>query len=292
VLSVAPSGKAAFFWWRARELEPLRFGVRFMVRVRPAADEPWGPAQALSPAIDSRNRYLDGDVAMNNDGTGMAAWSVNAVTSQFLPGAVRRSALTRSGVWTAPTTMTTSSVGGLELESAPNGFTAIKWLRRGENDTSRTVVANSTGSGWVRGIVGGVHDSLAVGQGGTVVMVKVLPPRQGLQLTWHSSRSEWSTHTLAPTNTAALARELAVDGAGRIVALWSQGRGNYPRNGERAFMSSHLIGWSTAGVWDWTRHAFLAAADVSPNGRAVAIRTVTNTQQTRTAVAMRVFRPG
>ena len=155
------------------------------------------------------------------------------------------------------------------------------------------MVANSTGSGWVRDIVGGVHDSVAVGQDGTVVMVKVLPPRQGLQLTWHSSRSEWSTHTLAPNNTAALARELAVDGAGRIVALWSQGRGNYPRNGERAFMSSHLNGWSTAGVWDWTRHADLAAADVSPNGRAVAIRTVTNApQETRTAVAMRVFRPG
>ena len=58
-------------------------------------------------------------------------------------------------------------------------------------------------------------------------------------------------------------------------------------------MSTHLNGWSTAGVWDWTRHADLAAADVSPNGRAVAIRTVTNApQETRTAVAMRVFRPG
>ena len=55
VLSVAPSGKAVFFWWRARELESLRFRVRFMVRVRPAADAPWGPAQALSPAVAINN---------------------------------------------------------------------------------------------------------------------------------------------------------------------------------------------------------------------------------------------
>ena len=50
------------------------------------------------------------------------------------------------------------------------------------------------------------------------------------------------------------------------------------------------MGGARPAVWDWTRHADLAAADVSPNGRAVAIRTVTNApQETRTAVAMRVL---
>ena len=169
-------------------------------------------------------------MAINNDGTGMAAWSVNAVeprTGQPLPGPVWRSTLTGSGAWTAPIAMATNStIGGLELASAPNGFTAIKWLRRGRNDTSRTVVTTSTGSGWVRDVVGGAHDSVAVGRNGTVAMVKWSPPRHGLQVTWHSSRSEWSTHTLAPTNTAVVTRELAVDGAGRIVAAVVPGTGH------------------------------------------------------------------
>jgi hypothetical protein len=289
VLSVAPSGKAVFFWWRARELESLRFNVRFMVRVRSAADALWGPARALSRAIsiNEGNRSVDGDVAINNDGTGMAAWTVNAVerpSGQQLPGPIRRSALGRSGAWTAPIRIGTNlSVGGLELASEPNGFTAIKWLRRDRNGATRTVVAQTAGRAWLRSVVGGAHGDLAVGRDGTVAMVK-LPEFQRLLLTWHSSRSRWRTDTLTRSNAFVVPGGLTVDTAGRIVVLWSQPRNDY--------MARHLGTWDTTAVWDRARHDNLAAAAVSPNGRVVAIATVTNTEQTRTTATMRVFRPG
>jgi hypothetical protein len=84
----------------------------------------------------------------------------------------------------------------------------------------------------------------------------------------------------------------AVDATGQIFVPWSQQRGAYPLTEERALMSTSVTTWRTTRLWGWTRHANFAAAALSRNGRAVAVRTVTNAQYTRTAVAMRVFRPG
>jgi hypothetical protein len=87
-------------------------------------------------------------------------------------------------------------------------------------------------------------------------------------------------------------RRARVDATGQVFVPWSQRRGVFPRSGERAFTSTHSITWRTTGLWGWTWHADFVAAAVSRNGRAVAIRTVTNLPQaTRTTVAMRVFHP-
>jgi hypothetical protein len=229
---------------------------------------------------------VDGDVAISNDGTGVAAWSVNAVrrpSGQPLPGPVQQSLLRRSGRWTAPIRIgTTSGPGGLELESAPDGFTAIKWLRQGRNGAMRTVVAQSTGTTSLRSVVDGAHGALAVGRDGTVAMEKTVV--EGVLLTWHSSRSEWQTDTLARRNGFVVPGGLAVDSPGRIVVVWSKPRNDY--------MARHSATWDTTAVWDRARRGHLAAAAVSPNGRVVAIRTVNNAEYTRTAVLVRVFRPG
>jgi hypothetical protein len=68
-LSVAPSGNAVIGW---RHFVESYGQLQFTVRVRASAGAPWGPAQALSTVS---NRIVDGDVAVNDDGTAMAAWT-------------------------------------------------------------------------------------------------------------------------------------------------------------------------------------------------------------------------
>jgi hypothetical protein len=280
-LSVAPSGKAVICWWRAREPERNEFQYSFTVRVRTAADAPWGPAQRLSRFVAAGG---NGDVAINNDGTGMAAWSAF--------GTVRRSRLMRSGAWTAPWRMDNdgrASAGMVEVESTPAGFTAIKWVRLGQNGDPQTVVAlHAPGRIWSRQVVAGLHGLLAVGPAGKVIMVKDDPASRGLQVTWRSKRSRWRTDTLAPPRFIVEVPATAVDATGRIFVPWSR-----YRHGP-TFMSTNQTTWRTTTLWDRTRrwrYAGLPAAAVSRNGRAVAIRTVT-AQYTRYVVAMRVFRPG
>jgi hypothetical protein len=85
-----------------------------------------------------------------------------------------------------------------------------------------------------------------------------------------------------------------MDGAGRIFVPWSEVREPRPDEPpyERGFMSRHARGWRTTALWDWEKNAYFAATAVSSNGRAVAIRTVTNARETRTTVVMRVLHPG
>jgi hypothetical protein len=205
VLPVAPSGKAVIFWWQSREPERYEFQYRFAVRVRTAADAPWDPTYTVSRFTASRNRRVDGDVEINNDGTGMAAWSVcRDVPHGQCRCAVRRSRLMSFGRWSTPRTMAENRLYGdtLELESTPAGFTVIKWVRPDQNAGSETVVALRTSSGiWTREVVDGFHGFLAVGPHGKVVMVTDInspTSHPGLQVTWRSNRSGWHTDTLAP----------------------------------------------------------------------------------------------
>jgi hypothetical protein len=98
VLSVAPSGKAVIGW--RQYLESLD-QFQFTVRVRPSADGSWGPARPLSAVS---NRMVTGDVAINDHGTAIAAWTASRPWPADT-ASVQRSTLTRSGTWRAPVTI-------------------------------------------------------------------------------------------------------------------------------------------------------------------------------------------
>jgi hypothetical protein len=292
-LSVAPSGRAVVFWWQSREPEPYQFQYRFAVRVRTAAGARWGPVDTPSRFTASRNPDVDGDVVINNGGTGMAAWMVcRDVPHGQYRCVVRRSRPMRWGRWSNPRTMADDRLSGdtLELASTPAGFTVITWARPDQSTGSETVVALRTTSGiWSREVVAGLHGFLAVGLHGKVVMVKDISyptSHPGLQITWRSNRFGWRTDTLAPPRMTVEPLVPAVDATGQIYVPWFNVRRT------QSVMSTHLGTWRSIGLWTRLRYTHLAAAAVSRNGRAVAIRTLTNAQSTRTAVAMRVFSPG
>jgi hypothetical protein len=308
VLSVAPSGKAAISWWQRKP----DGGFQFTVRVRAAAGAPWGPARALaSYPARTRERRANGDVTINDDGTATAAWKV--CRRVWLPCEVQRSTLAGSGAWTEPVTLAGPRTRPtrrvlrdipVEVASDPSGLTAITWARRllGQDSWWQTVVLQQTAGGqWTREVVPGAHDGLAVGAQGTLAMVKRIvlsygiQPR-GLEVTWRSNGSDWSTTTLAPRHsaTATLEPALHIDGEARVFVPWSQIRQlawDEPIR-EQGLISTHASGgWRTTRLWDWAPNARFAAAAVAANGRAVAIRMLPNAQRTNTAVVMRVLRP-
>jgi hypothetical protein len=286
VLSVAPSGKAVIGW--RQYLESLD-QFQFTVRVRKSADGPWDPARPLSVVS---HRRVTGDVAINDHGTAIAAWTA-ARPWPADTASVQRSILTRSGTWTAPVIIgLNAGRETIQVASTPAGFTAITWVRL--TPRPRTVVDLRTARGiWSRDVVG-AHSRLAVGPQGTVVMVKNTQLASGgvgaRAVTWRSNRSDWSTTTLAPRRSNAWVLALAVDSTGRILVPWSQWREGIPQY-EKALMSTHLDAWATTELWDWTRNSRFVAAAASRNGRAVAIRTLDNLQGRTTAVQMRVLRP-
>jgi hypothetical protein len=288
VLSVAPSGRAVIGW---RQYQESRDEFQFTVRVRMSAGAPWGPARVLSAMS---NRRVTGDVAINDHGTAIAAWSASRPWPAAT-GSVQRSRLTRSGTWTAPVTIGRNAENGatVEVASAPAGFTAITWVRL--NRRPRTVVDLRTPRGiWSRHVVAGVHHSVAVGPHGTVVMVKNAQLSNGgigsRAVTWRTNRSGWSTTTLAPRGSNAWVLAPAVDSTGRILAPWSQWREGIPQY-DKGFMSTHVDAWATTELWD---AGVFAAAAVSWNGRAVAIRRAfaSNDPGITTSVQMRVLRLG
>jgi len=115
---------------------------------------------------------------------------------------------------------------------------------------------------------------------------------KGLPVTWRTNRSDWSTTTLAPRRSSAVAVATGVDSTGRICVPWTEFRGRDFPGARKDCMSTHLRAWTTTELWDWAPLAYLQAAAVSSNGRAVAIRTMVNTRGITTAVQMRVLRPG
>jgi hypothetical protein len=294
-LSVAPSGRTAISSWRSFEPGGDHvFKLQFTVRVRPTADAPWGPARALSRPVavdDPRfpSRDVGGDVAISNDGSATAIWSVCSLTNDR-SCTIHRSTRRSSGTWTPPVRVASGLVSPGVLESTPAGFTAITWV----NARTRTVVDLRTPDGiWSRENIPGAHFGLAVGQHGKVVLLSSIfnesgPPR-GLWVTWRSSGSDWTTTRLARSQFIVLPLEPAIDRTGRIFVPWSELRAGRPP--ERGLMSTFSSAWDTTSLWDRARNAEFAAADVSRNGRAVAIRTVTNAQATSTTVTMRVLRP-
>jgi hypothetical protein len=287
VMSVAPSGKAVIGWRQYQE-SPDQF--EFTVRVRKSADGPWGPARPLSAVS---NRIVTGDVAINDHGTAIAAWTA-ARTWPADTASVQRSSRTRSGAWTTPVTIGRNADrgSGVGVASTPAGFTAITWVRH--NGNRRTVVDLRTRRGmWSREVATGLPDSVAVGPHRTVVMVKSVQLSSGAigarAVTWRTNRSDWTTTRLAPRRSNAWVLTLAVTSTGRIFAPWTQWREGIPQYGT-GFMSTHSNAWATTELWDWTRNTQFAAAAASWNGRAVAIRTVTNLRAITTAVLMRVLR--
>jgi hypothetical protein len=288
VLSVAPSGKAVVGW--RQYSEPLG-EFQFTVRVRTSASASWGAARTLSAVS---NRTVIGDAAIDDHGTAIAAWTASRPWPADT-ASVQRSTLTRSGTWTAPVTIGLDADNGttVEVASTPAGFTAITWLRH--NQRPRTVVELRTPRGiWSRDVIKGGHDRLAVGPHGTVVMVKNAELRSGgigaRAVTWRTNRSDWSTTRFAPRRSNAWAFALAVDSTRRISVPWTQWREGIPQY-EKALMSTHLRAWTTTELWDWAPNTNFTAAAASWNGRAVAIRTVTNLRAITTAVQMRVLRP-
>jgi hypothetical protein len=132
-------------------------------------------------------------------------------------------------------------------------------------------------------------DDLAVGPNRTVVIVPT-HGASGIRVKWRTGGSGWSTTWVSRAiNSCAFAS--AVDSSGRILVMWSRWREGIPQYGN-GFMSTHRSGWTTTELWDWARNTNLAAAAVSWNGRAVAIRTTINLQGRTTAVQMRVLQPG
>jgi hypothetical protein len=297
VLSVAPSGKAVIGW--RQYVTPLD-EFQFTVRVRRSADAAWGPPRPISAVS---NRLVVGDVAIDDHGTATAAWTACALSSATPRCVVQRSRLTRAGTWTTPVTIARNAEDSLrpghgfrpvEVASTPAGFTAITWIRR-HNERWQTVVNLRTVRGvWSRNVVPGLHDvggdTLAVGPNGTVVMVRNTIPEGGgiaplgVRITWRTNRSNWTTTTLAPTRKVAWALAPAVDSTGRIFVPWSEFRGRYSGQ-NKGLITTHLNGWRTTELWNWRPTTDFAAAAVSWNGRAVAIR------ETATAVQMRVLRP-
>jgi hypothetical protein len=300
-LSVAPAGPAIIGWWQLDS----GGGFQFTVRVRASADAPWGPAQVLSSyPRASLDRNVNGDVAINDNGNAIAAWKACQPGPGVATCEVQRSRLRPSGTWTAPATVATeaSQFTPVEVASTPSGFTATTWVRR-LSGIWRTVVALRSASGIrLRVHAEGAHYGLAVGPRAMIVMIKrtMFPnggiSAKGLQVTWRYTRTWWITARLAPRQSNVDARHApAVDGSGRMFVPWSQIR--QPVLGEpiqeKGLISTHVKGgWRTTRLWNWAPNAHFAAAAVSPNGRAVAIRTVTNAQATNTAVGMRVLRPG
>jgi hypothetical protein len=279
VLSVAPSGRAVIGW---RQYQESSGEFQFTVRVRPAADAAWGPAQALSAVS---NRRVTGDVATNDHGTAVAAWQA-ARPWPAETGSVQRSTLTRSGTWTAPVTIgrNTDNGGGVAVASTPAGFTAITWMHRYGRRYQTVLALRSAAGIWTRDHVIGPHDRVAVGPHRSVVI------HNGTQIRWRTRRSDWSETWLAPKRTATTVFAPAVDSTGRIFVPWSEGSAGTPQR-ERALMSTRADGWATAELWGWTRNGRLTAAAVSGNGRAVAIRVIDNLRGRTVAVEMRVFRP-
>ena len=295
VLSVEPSGMSVIGWW---QLDPDG-GLQFTVRVRATAGAAWGRAQALSsfpPAWSDGN--VSGDVAMRDDGTAIAAWKACRPGPGVASCTLQRSELAVSGVWTTPMTMATKvfQYVPVEVASTPDGFTAITWVRR-HNGRWRTVVAlQVAGENWSREVMGGAHDSLVVGPGETVAMIKRNVSKgggylaKGVRVSWRNHRSDWTTTTLAPRRTDAFTVDApAVDEAGRIFVPWFQWRG-FGLLEQAGFMSTHARAWRTTALWDWALNAQFAAAAVSPNGRAVAMRTAPNALDNSTTVVMRVLR--
>jgi hypothetical protein len=286
-LSVAPSGKAAISWWQTpRSDRDPEVKARLTVRVRTAADAPWGRARVLSSPVPRANRAVYDDVAVNDDGSGMAVWTVCPLErDDRFTCTMRRSTLRTSGRWTPPVRIARNGlVGSGEMESTPAGFIAITWV----NARMRTVVDLRTPGGiWSRHIVPGAHFGLAVGPQGRVVLVQSIFNESsgrphGLRVTWRSNRSDWTTTTLASGRAVVFPLAPAIDRAGRIFVPWRQLRDGRPS--ERGLMSTFSSAWDTTTLWDWGRNPELAAADVSRNGRAVAIAT-------GTTVVMRVLRP-
>jgi hypothetical protein len=287
VLSVSPSGRAVIGW---RQYQESLDEFQFTVRVRKSADGPWGSARPLSAVS---NRKVTGDVAIDDHGTAIAAWTA-ARPWPADTASVQRSTLTRSGVWTAPVTIGRNAYQGegVEVASTPAGFTAITWVRL--KPTRRTVVDRRTaGAIWSRDIVG-VRDRLAVGPNGTIVMVKNTELASGgtgaRAVTWRTNRADWTTTRLAPRRSNASVLTLAVDSTGRILVPWTQWREGIPRYA-KGFVSTHADAWATTELWDWTRNTQFATAATSWNGRAVAIRIVDNLRGRTIAVQMRVLRP-
>ena len=297
-LSVAPSGRAAISWWRSFEPgDDSLFKLMFTVRVRPGSDARWRRARVLSvpravnsPRIGSRD--LDGDVAINNDGSAMAIWKVCPLTNDRFTCIIHRSTTPNGGGWSPPERIARHGlVGTGELESTPAGFTAITWV---DARMRTVVVVLRTADGiWSREVIPGVHSHLAVGpQGKVVLLTRVFNesgPSRGLWVTWRSNGDDWITQRLASSRSRVFPLEPAVDRTGQIFVPWRQLRDGRPS--ERGLMSTFLSAWDTTTLWDWGRTTEFAAADVSRNGRAVAIGTVTNAQATSTTVVMRVLRP-
>jgi hypothetical protein len=285
VLSVAPSGRAVIGW--RQYLESLE-QFQFTVRVRKSAEGPWGPARPLSAVS---HRTVTGDVAINDHGTAIAAWTA-ARPWPADTASVQRSTLTRSGAWTAPVTIGTNAADGtVEVASTPDGFTAISWLRP---QNWRTIVHLRTAGGiWSRDVVRGAHDELAVGPHRTVVMAKhTVGPNDEIvarAVTWRTNQSDWTTTSLTKRQVNVWVLTTAVDSTGRILVPWRSGL--WPQS-ERGFMATHQMAWATTMLWDWARHTHFTAAAASWNGRAVVIRQTINRWGRTLAVQMRVLRPG
>jgi hypothetical protein len=281
VLSVAPSGKAVIGW---RQFVEALDEFQFTVRVRQSAGGVWGPARSLSAVS---NLTVEGDTAINDHGTAVAAWTA----CQPWPAQtckVQRSTLTRSGAWTTPTTIGRSSPDktkqfAIGVASTPSGFTAITW-RRLPDDKWWTVVDLRTAGGiWSRDVVHGSFDSLAVGPHRTVVI------QDWAGVRWRTNRSGWNTWS-APSMTIRVFAP-AVDSTGRIFVATNQKRGSGIPQEQKGFMATHLSAWKTTGLWDWATDTWFAASAVSSNGRAAAIRTVSTPRGRPLAVQMRVLRP-
>ena len=185
----------------------------------------------------------------------------------------------------------------LELESTPAGFTVIKWVRPDQNGGSETVVALRTRqwdlvtrsrrrAPWFSRRRAGRES----GHGQGHQLSDLAPGSSGHVAVEPFRVAHRHVGPAADDRRAARARHRR-DGAD-LRAVVPTAR-CYPRTRATSIHVDALTTWRTTGLWGWTRHADFAAAAVSRNGRAVAIRTVTNSpQETRTAVAMRVFRPG
>ena len=143
---------------------------------------------------------------MRDDGTAIAAWKACRPGPGVASCTLQRSGLAVSGVWTTPMTMATKvfQYVPVEVASTPDGFTAITWVRR-HNGRWRTVVARQVaGESWSREVMGGAHDSLVVGPGETVAMIKRSVFKsggylaKGVRVSWRNHRFDWATTTLAP----------------------------------------------------------------------------------------------
>lgn len=263
LVQVAAGRDGALAAW---EVVPRR--GRFVLRIASSRGGRWGPAQTLSRRMSGGTQSLRMAVGRDDDAA--------VVLNERIRGGdlvVARQRL--RGRWRGPHVLGPGSADGAVI--GPDGVLTVVWSQPVPGGIGIRVASTDRAGRWRPTEELARHSSdasVSIGRHGDVAVVS--PTGQGVSVAVRRAGACcWSTHTLHGAIEFAYPARVAVDGHGRVLAMWGHdiesGEGARRKHLAWAVSVSEEGGWSPVRYIDAGRSAWIEDIELAMNARGEAV---------------------